>query len=92
MKTSTADTQALLGLIIRGMVSDRDAVRIVALPGPGMKTTFQVRVGGTEIGKLIGKQGRVARSLRTILMCIGRQQGTEFALDLDNQIEQAGSS
>ena len=89
VKPSIVETQALLSLIVRAMVRDRDAVRVNAIAGPGSTTTFQVRVGGSEMGKLIGKQGRVARSLRILLNSIGKEHGNDIALDL---VERDGSA
>ena len=64
------------------MVNDREAVAVRALTLSG-RTTFVLRVADGEVGKLIGGQGRTARSLRHILACIGRGNGENFFLDLD---------
>lgn len=44
--------------------------------------TFRVRVAPADIGKIIGKQGRTARALRTILMAMGMKMHMRCALDI----------
>lgn len=44
--------------------------------------TFHVRVARADIGKVIGKQGRTARSLRTLLGCRGMKDKIRYALDI----------
>ncbi len=83
----TAETCALLTLLIRAMVKDCDKVSVCALPAPGNGTTFKVRVGRGEAGKILGRGGRTARSLRIILISIAKEHGENFMLDLESQPE-----
>ncbi len=45
-------------------------------------TTFTVTTDTRDTGKLIGKQGRTAKSIRTILSAIGAAEGHRYALDI----------
>ncbi len=82
--TSVAETAALIDLNVRAIVTDKEAVRVTAVSGKGSQTTFFVEVGNHDRGKIIGKQGRTARSLRVILSAIAKANGHDYNLDLDD--------
>jgi len=63
---------------VRLMVDTPDAVRVETIS----PTALRIRVHHSDIGKIIGKTGRTARSIRTILGAIGMAQGTRYALDI----------
>ncbi len=46
--------------------------------------TFTVRVHPADVGKLIGKQGRSASALRTLLGAAGAKLRRRFAIDIDD--------
>lgn len=52
--------------IARALVDDSDAVKVTELEGDKV-TVIELRVGQGDLGKVIGKQGRTARAIRTIL-------------------------
>lgn len=79
---TVAETAALLNIVICALVSHKSAVEVTMFPGP--QTLFRVRVEPKEMGKLIGKQGRIARSLRILLNAIAKENGQNYALDLDS--------
>lgn len=45
-------------------------------------TVIELRVAQTDIGKIIGKQGKTARALRTILNAAGRKIGSRCILEI----------
>ena len=51
----------------------------------GDLVALRIGVHLSDIGKVIGKQGRTAGSLRTIVTAIGMTHGTRFALDIVEQ-------
>lgn len=55
-----------LAAVVRGLVDDRDAVTIEELEGSD-STLFELHVADEDLGKVIGRQGRIIRSLRTLL-------------------------
>jgi len=57
--------QALIDYLVRNLVDDPDAVDIVEIPGDEA-TTYEIRVAPSDLGKVIGKQGRIANALRTV--------------------------
>jgi predicted RNA-binding protein YlqC (UPF0109 family) len=48
----------------------------------GDATVLRLRVAPADVGKVIGKQGRTARSLRTILSAASMKQRHRFSLDI----------
>ncbi len=46
---------------------------------------LRLYVANDDLGKLIGKQGRTARSLRTILAAAGSKQQHRFSLDVQSE-------
>ena len=80
---TVAETIALITMVVSAMVADRGAVRVTAIPAPGGLVIFDVNVGLKDKGKVIGKQGRTARSLRIILSAIAKEHGQNFSLDVN---------
>lgn len=56
----------LVEVIARGLVDDPSSVRVAEVESENV-TVIELRVGPGELGKIIGKQGRTARAIRTIL-------------------------
>ena len=52
--------------IARALVDESDNVKVTEVEGESV-TVIELRVAQTDIGKVIGKQGRTARAIRTIL-------------------------
>ena len=67
--------------IAQSLVDDASSVMVDATPD-GDGTLLRLRVAPGEVGKVIGKQGRTARSLRTILSAAGMKLRHRFALDI----------
>jgi len=67
--------------IIRALVDQPDDVKVELIEDSG-STVIRLRVAHQDIGKVIGKQGRTARSLRTILGAASMKLHHRFALDI----------
>jgi hypothetical protein len=75
------DAADLILRIVRSLVDTPGAVRVVTIcEGGGI--TYRVSVADGEIGQVIGKQGRTARSLRTILAAISMKDRQRYTLDI----------
>jgi uncharacterized protein len=55
----------LIEYLVKELVDDPDQVYISEVPGDEA-TTYEVRVAPEDLGKVIGKQGRIANALRTV--------------------------
>src|SRR6059058_1912127 len=69
------------------LVDNPENVSVEALQD-GEGTVLRLRVAASDIGKVIGKQGRTARSLRTILAAASMKVRHRFSLDI---VEDEGS-
>ena len=67
--------------IARALVDDPDDVSVEALER-GESTTLRLHVSDRDVGKIIGKQGRTAHSLRTILSAVSMKYHHRYALDI----------
>ncbi|HEX6491067.1 MAG TPA: KH domain-containing protein [Gaiellaceae bacterium] len=56
----------MLADLARRLVDDPDAVRVVEIEREGA-VVLQLHVAKDDVGKVIGRQGRIARALRTIV-------------------------
>jgi len=70
---------AVLTHIVRSIVDDAEAVNVTSGPGKGDKILLEVRVGPGDLGRVIGRRGRTAQSIRTIV----RAAATNDDVDVD---------
>lgn len=68
------------------LVDDPGSVSVEAI-ADGDSTVIRLRVAQSDIGKVIGKQGRTARSMRTILSAASMKLKHRFSLDIVEQGE-----
>ena len=74
--------------IARALVDDVAGVSVEAI-SEGDGTVIRLRVSHSDIGKVIGKQGRTARSMRTILGAASMKLKHRFSLDI---VEEGGAA
>ena len=58
--------EEILKTIISNLVDDKDAVEIKKIDSE-KSVTFEVKVAEKDMGRIIGKQGRLAKSIRTVM-------------------------
>lgn len=64
----------ILETIILNLVDNKEAVEIKELEGE-KSIVFEVKVADSDMGKIIGKQGRLAKSIRTLMKAVaGKEQ------------------
>jgi len=71
----------LLELIAKSLVDNPGAVVVREIEGE-QTTVLELRVAQEDLGKVIGKQGRTARSIRTILGAAGMKLKKRFVLEI----------
>jgi uncharacterized protein len=76
--------EELMTQIARALVDHPDEVSVEAVEGDeGDDTTvLEMRMAPDDVGKVIGKQGRTVRSLRTILAAVGQSHHLRYELDV----------
>ncbi|MCL5262776.1 MAG: KH domain-containing protein [Acidobacteria bacterium] len=73
--------QQLVTEIAKALVDDPSAVVVEAQEGDE-STVLRLHVAPTDVGKVIGKQGRTARSMRTILGAVSMKHHHRYTLDI----------
>jgi uncharacterized protein len=76
----------LITEIAHALVDDPASVSVEAI-ADGEATVIRLRVAQSDVGKVIGKQGRTARSMRTILSAASMKLKHRFSLDIVEQGE-----
>ena len=71
----------LVEQIAKALVDCPDEVAVHAIEGE-QTTVLELRVAQSDLGKVIGKQGRTARSIRTILGAAGMKLKKRFTLEI----------
>ena len=71
----------LLLLIAKALVDEPDEVAVTEIEGE-QTTVLELRVAREDLGKVIGKQGRTARSIRTILSAAGMKARKRIVLEI----------
>lgn len=68
-------------MIVKSLVDDKEAVDIREVEQRGA-TLIEVRVASPDIGKIIGKQGKTIRALRSLAKIAGTKQNRRYLLEI----------
>ena len=71
----------LLLYIARNLVDDPEAVSVTEVEGP-QELTLELRVAPDDMGKVIGRQGRIAKEIRALLRSVAQRQGKRISVDI----------
>ena len=71
----------LLAHLARKLVDEPDAVEVEEVQREGA-TVLQLRVAKADVGKVIGRQGRIARALRAIVRASGARSHHRVVLEI----------
>lgn len=72
--------------LMREMVAKPDLFHMETVEDLDGNVLFRVTAASSDTGRLIGMQGRTARSLRVILGVVGMQTGRKFSLDIEERV------
>lgn len=67
--------------IVKGLVGNADSVEVSEVE-EGRTVRIEVRVGEGDMGRLIGREGRTVKAIRSILYYAGQKHGKRYQLDL----------
>jgi predicted RNA-binding protein YlqC (UPF0109 family) len=73
--------QELVEYLAKGLVDDPDAVRVERVERDGA-VVLELHVAPDDVGKVIGRQGRIARALRTIVRASGARSNERALLEI----------
>jgi hypothetical protein len=72
----------LLTLLARGLVREPERVRVRESGEPG-RSVLELSVAAGDRGRVIGRQGRTADALRTLLEALARRKGGSCSLEIE---------
>ena len=71
----------LIEYVAKGLVSVPDAVRVEEVPS-GRMVVYEISVADDDVGKIIGRQGKVIRAIRTLAKAGAARQGIRVDIDV----------
>lgn len=75
------DYKELVGFMVRSLVDAPEKVQIKQIEGE-KSTILELSVAKEDIGKVIGKHGRIARAVRTVLSAAATKSGKRVVLEI----------
>lgn len=82
-RAAGAIPKAVLGLVARSIVDHPEAVAIEAVEGRG-RVDLRLRVAPSDMGKVIGRRGRVAQAMRAVVRAAGAREGVEASVEIED--------
>lgn len=71
----------LVEYIAKSLVEFPDQVNVTQIEGE-RSTVLELRVSQEDMGKVIGKQGRIARALRTVTKAVAAREGKKVIIEI----------
>ena len=71
----------LLTYIAQNLVDRPEAVTVTEHVGEN-ETVLELRVAPEDMCKVIGRQGRIAKEIRTLLRCVAQRKGTRVSVEI----------
>ena len=69
-----------LQAIITSLVNDEQSVSINEIDGE-KSIVFEVKVAQSDMGKVIGREGRIAKAIRTIMKALAAKEGKKVSVE-----------
>lgn len=74
----------LLAVIAKGLVDDPDSVSVEAdAPNEEGTVVYHIHVAENDMGRIIGKQGRIAKAIRTVMRAAASRVDQKVAVEID---------
>jgi predicted RNA-binding protein YlqC (UPF0109 family) len=71
----------LLAYIARSLTDNPGEVSVTERAGQG-ETVLQLRVARSDMGKVIGRNGRIAKDIRTVMRAAAQRRGERVSVDI----------
>jgi len=81
MRLRKSSMKELLTYIAKSLVDYPDDVRIEEKESGG-SVIFEVRVAESDMGKIIGRQGRIIKEIRTLMKSVAQRQGKRVSVEI----------
>ena len=76
-----SDLKELLAYIAKHLVDNPDEVKVTEREGES-ETVFELSVNQSDMGKVIGRQGRIAKEIRALMRSVAIRQGKRISVDI----------
>ena len=76
-----SDLKELLTYIAQSLVDNPDDVNVTERDGES-ETVYELRVNAADMGKVIGRQGRIAKEIRALMRSVAVRQGKRISVDI----------
>ena len=73
--------EEMLRFLVKGLVGDPSKIEINSRK-EGNVTTLELKVADEDMGKVIGKQGKIAKSIRTLMKAYGTKYNEKINVDI----------
>lgn len=74
--------RSVLEYVVKSLVDTPDEVAVAETASP-TETRFKISVAKSDLGQVIGKQGRIANAIRTLSVAIARKYGNQTLVKID---------
>ena len=76
--------EELLIALAKGLVEDKDSVKVtVDAPNEEGVTVYHLNVDPSDMGRVIGKQGRIAKAIRTVMRASASMRDEKVMVEID---------
>ena len=76
--------EELISIIAKGLVEDKDAVTVTVGPATEDRTVvYHLHVGPQDMGRVIGKQGRIAKAIRVVMRAAAVRVDEKVLVEID---------
>jgi predicted RNA-binding protein YlqC (UPF0109 family) len=80
--TDSGRAGTVLAYLAANLVDDPDSVKIESQPGRNGGVRLSLRVAGDDMGRVIGRRGRIAQSIRGVVRAAGAGDGVDVSVDI----------
>lgn len=81
MTRTGADTEGLVRFLVTSLVDVPDAASVERID-EGSTVTFKITLDPTDVGKVIGRGGRIIKAIRTLARAAGSTEGLQVEVDV----------
>ena len=76
--------EQLIKSLVQGLVDDKDAISVVAdQPAEDGTIVYHLHVAPDDMGRVIGKQGRIAKAIRTVVKSAAGTENKKVSVEID---------
>ena len=75
--------EELVKVLAKALVENPDAVEVTTVEEENSRTVLKLHVAQEDMGRVIGKQGRIAKAIRTIIKSAATRENKKVTVDIE---------